>query len=416
MRIKVVMKIPPPILLLIIAFPLFTFYNLYIYPLPSPLHAITRYNCSIFDYETMNTFEIEKDIYITSLFYDERMGHYRILGYGLNHRPRSYSCQLKSTYSSIQCQAFLKFYSYSIENYFNMWIYFPKLHFSPTILILNDKCLKIPPPIIMKSSDNLIKYNYTVCLSTFISYSVSYSFTQWLEINRLFGIDHFVVYKMSWSEEIDKIMKYYNKIGIIDIIELNYTFYSKIRTEQSFYAQAIKLNDCFYRYRRVSKNIIMMDQDEIIVPINRNIKTIDELLDKIDNKESDIYYFNRKDYQTFSYDINKWIINTMRDLDIFKVHRNCEWAASKFQKYIIHNVNKFHHINIHNIAFGSLILKEKNVNKISEGIIYHYRRRNNNVCKSGWIEDEGLSYLNVTINNVVNNTLEKLNVKYNIEN
>lgn len=411
------MKIPPTILLLIIAFPLFTLYNLCTYPLQSPLHVITRYNCSIFDYERMNTFEIEEGIYITSLFYDERVGYYRILGYGLNHRPRSYSCLLKSAYSSIQCEAFLKFYNNYIEDYFNMWIYFPKLHFSPTILILNEKCLRIPPPLkSTEKSNDLIKYNYTVCLSTFIGYSVSYSFTQWLEINRLYGIDHFAVYKMSWTEEIDKIMNYYNKLGIIDIIELNYTFYSNIRSDRSFYGQPIKLNDCFYRYRRISKNIVMMDQDEIIIPINRKIKSIDELLNKIDNSESDIYYFYRREYRTFPYDIKKWYINKMKDFDIFKVHTNCEWKSGTFQKYIIHNSNKFHHINVHNIAYGSLVINERNVDKKSEGIIYHYRRRYGSVCKTGWLEDEGLNYLNITIDRIVINTLNRLGVKYNIEN
>ena len=113
------------------------------------------------------------------------------------------------------------------------------------------------------------KYEYAVCLSGPLkkSYKDNEQFVQWLEIQKAFGAERFVIYNHTGSMELDNYFKLYD--DVIDKItwELppdlgNIKLYSVLWN----YGQQVIINDCLYRYMYATKYLVFVDLDELIVP------------------------------------------------------------------------------------------------------------------------------------------------------
>ena len=119
------------------------------------------------------------------------------------------------------------------------------------------------------NSDQRFRYNYTVCISPLHSRSNKASqLVSSIEINRMFGADHFVFYNHSPGMDVLRVVEYYIQLGLADILPWavplskpgNKTF------PIHYYAQVVALNDCMYRSMIDSKYVVISDADEIIVP------------------------------------------------------------------------------------------------------------------------------------------------------
>lgn len=129
------------------------------------------------------------------------------------------------------------------------------------------------------------KYKLLFCLTTLFDYNRTDRFIEFVEYYKYFGVDKFVVYVTNCSTEIQDTLLYYKSKHVMDIIFDNFTH--NIYEKKRFHVW--KQNDCFFRYKSFSENMIFTDHDEIIYsPI---YKTSKDLLSHINSKASSYHFY-----------------------------------------------------------------------------------------------------------------------------
>lgn len=121
--------------------------------------------------------------------------------------------------------------------------------------------------------------NFTVCLSPiFFNNSIEYELVQWFEINRLLGVDLFMVYTYSTHPGTDEILSHYEKEGWVKVIPWKLPRH----TDLHYYGQNAAINDCLIRNYRISRYMVNIDIDELIVP-RKGMTSLNELMTSLPN-------------------------------------------------------------------------------------------------------------------------------------
>ncbi|XP_031425873.1 uncharacterized protein LOC116221034 [Clupea harengus] len=120
------------------------------------------------------------------------------------------------------------------------------------------------------------KYNFTVCISNLFGvYNNALQFAQTMEVYKLIGVQRVVIYNTSCGPDVEKILKYYSKEGMLEVVPWPIDKFLKPSTgwkyhlhhgDIHYYGQLTTLNECIYRYMYQSKYLLMNDIDEIIMP------------------------------------------------------------------------------------------------------------------------------------------------------
>ncbi|XP_031426774.1 glycosyltransferase family 92 protein F13G3.3-like [Clupea harengus] len=120
------------------------------------------------------------------------------------------------------------------------------------------------------------RYNFTVCISNlFGEYNNALQFAQTMEVYKLTGVQRVVIYNTSCGPDVEKILKYYRKEGILEVVPWPIDKFLTPSTgwkydlhhgDIHYYGQLTTLNECIYRYMYQSKYLLLNDIDEIIMP------------------------------------------------------------------------------------------------------------------------------------------------------
>ncbi|XP_042564249.1 glycosyltransferase family 92 protein F13G3.3-like [Clupea harengus] len=120
------------------------------------------------------------------------------------------------------------------------------------------------------------KYNFTVCISNiFGEYNNALQFAQTMEMYKLIGVQRVVIYNTSCGPDVEKILKYYRKEGMLEVVPWPIDKFLTPSTgwkydlhhgDIHYYGQLTTLNECIYRYMYQSKYLLLNDIDEIIMP------------------------------------------------------------------------------------------------------------------------------------------------------
>ena len=119
------------------------------------------------------------------------------------------------------------------------------------------------------ASNRKFRYNYTVCISPLQSrYNNVHELVSTIEVNRIFGADHFIFYKHSPGRDVSHVTEYYAHEGLAHILPWNLPVSQPDRKLLPvwYFAQVVALNDCVYRSMIDSKYVVISDTDELIVP------------------------------------------------------------------------------------------------------------------------------------------------------
>ncbi|BFZ19504.1 hypothetical protein BsWGS_22543 [Bradybaena similaris] len=127
--------------------------------------------------------------------------------------------------------------------------------------------------------------NFTVCYSVlFDNYNMASLLLQNIEMNRILGAEHFMVYNYSISPAVNQILQRYQEDGLVTVLPW------PVPTQQvHYYGQMAALNDCNYRNRNTSRFVVVVDTDEFIIP--RNNSSWMQLIDSISPQERDVSTF-----------------------------------------------------------------------------------------------------------------------------
>ena len=129
-----------------------------------------------------------------------------------------------------------------------------------------------------------------VCVKAFWGKVDPFRLVEWIEVNRAMGVDKFVIYDRTVVGASARILEYYAKLGLVEIIPFTYVLSMgylmeddpmrwRLAHEDFILEQAylVSINDCYYRFRDQYKYIMVIDLDEVIVPtMNESLVTLIE--------------------------------------------------------------------------------------------------------------------------------------------
>ncbi|BFZ19503.1 hypothetical protein BsWGS_22542 [Bradybaena similaris] len=127
--------------------------------------------------------------------------------------------------------------------------------------------------------------NFTVCYAVlFGNYNMASMLLQNIEMHRILGAEHFMVYNYSISPAVNQILQRYQEDGLVTVLP-----WPVPTLEVLYYGQVAALNDCNYRNRNTSRFVVVVDTDEFIIP--RNSLSWMQLIDTISPQERDVSTF-----------------------------------------------------------------------------------------------------------------------------
>ena len=141
------------------------------------------------------------------------------------------------------------------------------------------------------------RFNLTACVSPIFCKNISDlvgiernidDLVEWIETNRVLGVEMFTVYVHSIDVSRRKVLEYYRSLNIMEIV--NWTLYEKrpkypdkpVVEDVFYYEQLAAVNDCLHRNKGRSVHTMMTDLDEIIFP--RKDSTLVEMIHRLPDK------------------------------------------------------------------------------------------------------------------------------------
>ena len=121
---------------------------------------------------------------------------------------------------------------------------------------------------ITKLKSKQTRFKYSICVPPLFGNINTYKFIEFIELNRIFGVEHFIFYNFDISNnEILKLMKFYSNQNIVTLID--WKLPSVILKNQIWYnGQLSAHNDCLYRAMSLTEYLAIIDIDEYLVPHN----------------------------------------------------------------------------------------------------------------------------------------------------
>lgn len=119
------------------------------------------------------------------------------------------------------------------------------------------------------------RVNYTVCVTPFnYRYNNYQQLVETIEVNRMFGAQHFVFYNYSTGQFVDALLSAYRRDGLVTVVPWSslpvtvdvWPPSRDVVPAVHYFAQLAALNDCLYRSLHRSTLLVFTDLDEILVP------------------------------------------------------------------------------------------------------------------------------------------------------
>lgn len=148
-------------------------------------------------------------------------------------------------------------------------------------LSLNDKKSACEPvlPVYKNKPSKESEYNFSVCIAPLnCNYSHAYAFIEWIELNRILGSQHFTFYTYSAANNIQRLLSYYSKHGLVSVLPWNLPISVQNPEEIHYFGQLAALNDCLYRNKYKTKYLAFFDLDEFIIPRQEIDRTWTDML------------------------------------------------------------------------------------------------------------------------------------------
>lgn len=240
-------------------------------------------SCFQLNQSNMSSYKLYNTLNVNTIVYDERIPGYKIFGIGKKFESINFECLLFRSYNESECTAYIQKINKQIEDGFVITVIIKEIDFTPKFIMLNEYCFSLPDTISITKP----LYNYTLCVIPEIIEKDKLYQRKWINYNRRIGIDKIIVYKHFNSNVINTY-----KSDLLDII-----------TMDKKYSTDLIMNDCFYRYRRLSKSILFMRMNDVILFLKTNNQmNLNNIIQQKDRESNDIIYLCR--CKTFDYSNN----------------------------------------------------------------------------------------------------------------
>ncbi|XP_042335130.1 glycosyltransferase family 92 protein F13G3.3-like [Sceloporus undulatus] len=227
---------------------------------------------------------------------------------------------------------------------------------------------------------------FTVCMSPmFGGYNNVLQFIQSVEMYKILGAQKVVIYKNNCSRLMEKVLRYYVSEGTIEIVQWpidlyltpsSHWHYSMDPKDIGYYGQIAALNDCVYHNMHRSKYVLLIDADEIILPIkDPDWKSLMKRLED-DNPDAGVFRFENHVFQNnvfasaSPFNFSSWSgvpgVNILQE--IFK---DCNKKVNSENKKMIVRPRKVIQTSVHSVLkmYGDSVEVPSDV-----AILYHSKR------------------------------------------
>ncbi|KAL4217896.1 hypothetical protein ACF0H5_022635 [Mactra antiquata] len=211
---------------------------------------------------------------------------------------------------------------------------------------------------------------FTFCLSPVHGTIGDLDLVEWIEMNRILGIQKFIMYIHNTNNKIEKILDYYSSIGVVETLPwLNIT---NINSEDFFYfAQLSALNDCLYRMKGVSEYIAVSDMDEFIIPQNKKDYTLTDMMQRINVNNITALLFSNVFYRLDEISVHYESPSSELVTQSWLLKYDVEYKPPDRSKYIV-KTNHIITLDVHDmnaVNHGNEHIVSPNI-----GLLHHYRR------------------------------------------
>lgn len=253
-----------------------------------------------------------------------------------------------------------------------------------------------------------LKFDYSICVPPLFGDINTEKFIEFIELNRIFGIDHFIFYNFDiTNKEVLKLLEMYSSQKLVTLID--WRLPSVIAKNQIWYnGQLSAHNDCMYRAMSLTKYLAIIDIDEYIVPHN-NKRTLHESLGDLFNPkvcglsfDSAFYDPKFRKYKQNQTEEKSGLVT----VDVIGRSR----VYSKVRTKVLVQPTKIFEVGIHHISKpAEEDYKVLKVN-VSTAYLHHYRNcvPNYGMRCGDWDEDKTLVPLNKELQAAVDLIKSKL--------
>ncbi|XP_060606605.1 glycosyltransferase family 92 protein F13G3.3-like [Ruditapes philippinarum] len=226
---------------------------------------------------------------------------------------------------------------------------------------------------VVKITQHTHQHKFIACVSPLHSmFSDSTQLIEWIELNRLLGIEKFIFYIHHISQKVLQVLEYYERNGLLSLLPWNIPKYMAYHgSEVHYYGQLAALNDCLYRYKGRSVFISSTDLDEFIIPQKLNHRTLSDMISELPANSAYIVRssFFRKNQACTKHGSCKNGIT----IDTFNLRDNIILPTHKRSKYIA----KTSELTVMGIHFTwELHTGSEYTVKPEMALVHHYRKIN----------------------------------------
>ena len=226
-------------------------------------------------------------------------------------------------------------------------------------------------------------------------YDRAYELIEWIELNRILGVEFFTLYNHTTGPSVDAVLNFYSSQGILKVIPwklpMGVDTWPRMNTpvEIHYFGQLAAINDCLRRNRNQTEYLLVIDLDEFIIPRADGVITLPQMMKTLPENGAYIFCntFFREDWGDTGVEFDnkdkavKFRLNTLLKLNrevIISPHNSRS-------KYIVHP-NDAEVLGIHQIwSMGRN--KAHRVGK-EVALLHHYRNWENPKDKNARVEDK----------------------------
>ncbi|XP_060593408.1 uncharacterized protein LOC132747896 [Ruditapes philippinarum] len=148
-------------------------------------------------------------------------------------------------------------------------------------LYYEKSLLHLPHEVtVVKTTQHFPKLKFSMCVSPLHSmFNDTTQLIEWIELNWLLGVERFIFYINSISQNVSSVLEYYKRKEIVQLITWNIPKY--LEDDVHYYGQLAALNDCLYRNKGKSIYLSSTDLDEFIIPQKPEHFTWSDMMDDL---------------------------------------------------------------------------------------------------------------------------------------
>ncbi|XP_013420963.1 beta-1,4-galactosyltransferase galt-1-like [Lingula anatina] len=210
--------------------------------------------------------------------------------------------------------------------------------------------------------------NMTLCIPPLFGAVKPERLVEFIELNLILGAQKFDFYiyegqdmdekGKNISAETLRVLKYYSKKKIA---RLHYWFFPLKSRSMWYFGQVASLHDCLYKNIGRTKYLSFHDIDEFVIPIQKNMSTLQEMMAKIDDGKHCGYQI-KMTYMQVPKNKEPLLSSEKRTADVSSVRTKCIVRPERIFEMGIHHISKQNEERFTSVMVPGVV-----------ALVYHYR-------------------------------------------